>query len=644
MKRLLKAGFICCGLLMTVLASSAMAQNHAAAVAREAESLRAIAREPGRPVALWLADGAPFVEHRDLFDEAFAACRQALRAVPSADNVRVNLGGLYLWRDAFHPDESGNFEKAVDQFLIVLSGDPANEKTLAYLGTWEVLTRVAPEMGHKGMVDIQSALRRTLNSSTGAANIRALARVTFFDGSMIEARTAAEALTEIAPEPSSWLLLGSVEFRMGHGEKALTAFQTALKTAHTPEEIAIARLGLAESHKSLGHTQAADDMLAQAMAPLSQPALEHAARSAGLETPSELKWAIGKAYAGAGDIGKASEFLGVEGVNWLSSEAAMDKNSEGVRLFAAHDLKGASKAFAAAVQLIPMESVYWRNAAVVSFEMERYQESLMAFRRAAALEPLDNDRIFGLAMSYAVLGDYRNARTTFEKAAHDFPEKKTYAYWSVDIAYAMGGWSEAQAEWSRLVREGGAVPEEDFYDLFIHLRGGFTDIAGRAEKRGARYQSLRHESVLYHILGEGLKRNLLSREGREQIRTERAATLNKIIDNYRRLPLKPVVASDVQDLVLRAQPFLDSALDSYDSRRRAVDLYQQVIEAAPWWPEGHYTLALLACREPSMYAYGELSNPDSGWVAGREMNAYLALVPEGPDAQRARKILEGCRR
>jgi hypothetical protein len=171
-----------------------------------------------------------------------------------------------------------------------------------------------------------------------------------------------------------------------------------------------------------------------------------------------------------------------------------------------------------------------------------------------------------------------------------------------------------------------------------------TDIADRAEKRNARYVSLRHESVLYHILGEGLKRHLLSEQGRAQIRRERAETLNKLIDSYRRLPLKPVITPDVQALVLSAQPLMNSALQDYSSRSRAVALYQQVIEDAPWWPEGHYTLALLACQDPSMYAYGELSNQDSGWVAGREMNTYLALVPGGPETVLARKIIGGCQK
>lgn len=641
MKRLLALGCIGCAL---ALVSAAQSPDRARLAAREANDLQSIAHEPSRPLVLSWDGGAPFPENRDWFDKAFSACRQALRANPSVMAVRANLGGLYLWRDAFHPDESGNFEKAIDQFLIVLSNDPGNEVALTYLRTYEVLVRIRPEMAEAGMESIRSALQRTLKDPPGAANLRTFARVMFFDGRLIEARTAAEALTELAPEAASQLLLGAVELKSAHAEKALAAFQTALKLASDPADAATAKLGAAQAYNALKNPEAADRMLAEATASLPKLAMEHAARVAGLDTPAELGWAIGKAYAAAGDFPRAVDFLGPEGVSWLSSEMASRKNSEGLKLVEANDREGARRAFFAAAQMIPMEPVYWRNAAVVSFELGRYQESAMAFRKAATLEPLNADRVFGLAISYAVIGDYRDARSTFEKAARDFPDEKSLAYWAVDLAYAVGGWNEALASWSSLVRQGGEVPRDDWYDIFIHVRAGVTDIAGRAEKRGAHYQSLRHESVLYHILGEGLKRNLLSREGREQIRRERQETFNKILDNYRRLPLKPVITPDVQALVLKAQPFVDSALDNYMSRYNAVNLYEQIIETAPWWPEGHYTLALLACQDPSMYAYGELSNPDSGWVAGREMNAFLALSPEGPEAVRARKILEGCRR
>jgi hypothetical protein len=167
-------------------------------------------------------------------------------------------------------------------------------------------------------------------------------------------------------------------------------------------------------------------------------------------------------------------------------------------------------------------------------------------------------------------------------------------------------------------------------------------IVERSERRRALYLSLRHQSVLYRILGEGLQRHLLSRAGRDQIKSERQQAMNMIVDHYRRLPLKPVLTTEVQNLVLLAQAYLNLALHEHDARSDAVDLYERVTEAAPWWPEAHYTLALLKCQEPGRFADGEVSETDGGSEAGHEMNIYIALIPDGPDVARARNILEGC--
>jgi tetratricopeptide (TPR) repeat protein len=409
-------------------------------------------------------------------------------------------------------------------------------------------------------------------------------------------------------------------------------------------EQAMAQLGTAQTQKSLGDTDSADRSLAEATAYMSSSDLEHAAHQTGLDTPSELGWSLGKSYAASGNPGKAAEYLGPEGINWFSSELAWKKNDEGVKLYHAHDLNGARNALFEAVQLMPLDPIYWLYAARVSFELGRYRESAFAFRKAASLEPLSAGNVFSFALSNAVLGDYRHSQALLEKAALDFPKEDALYYWAVEMAYGSGGWDAAIQTRARLIRQGGKAMGEDSFELWTHLVGGIEDIADRAEKQNARYLALQHESILYRALGEGLKRNLLSPDSRAQTRHDRETEFNKIIDNYRRLPLKPVVTSDIQELVLRAQPFLDSAFVSFDDWTNAVDLYERIIESAPWWPDGHYTLALLACQHPLMYAFGELSNQDSGWVGGREMNAYLALIPDGPDAVRARKILEGCHR
>jgi len=617
--------------------SAAQAQDRAALAEREAMTLQKITRDPRHPHLLSLGDGAPFPQNRDQFDAAFAACRRALKAAPGSTAVRVNLGALYLWRDALHPDESGNFEKAVDQLLIVLAKDPANEAALAYLRSHEVLTRIRPHLGEKGTASVRSALQRALKDSPRAPNLRAFAWTLFFDGKLAEARAAAKTLVERAPEPSSHLLLAAVELKAGDSEKALAGFQTVLKATQDPLEMATASLGSAQAFNALADTDAADRLLGEAARLLPPPALEHAAQVARLITPAELGWSIGKAYAAAGNAGKASGYLGAEGMKWLSAEAAFARNQEAVSLFRANKMVESLNAFFASAQLDP-RPVVWGNAAFTAFQMGRYQECVLASRRGRALEPLGPGGDSRLAIAYAVLGDYKTASATFERAAQDAPGDKALNEWTVALTYAIGGWDEAVATWSRL---GNARrPRWDqWYEVFIQVRGALGYIAELAERRGARYQSLRHESILYRALGEGLKRRFLKPDGLELIRRERQETLNKIIDNYRRLPLKPALPSEVQELLLKARPLVESAFKGHDSFRKTLALYEEVVERAPWFPEGHYMLALMASQDPGPYTDGE-SHPDSR----RELNAYLALVPEGPEAARALKVLEAAPR
>jgi tetratricopeptide (TPR) repeat protein len=604
---------------------------------REAEDLQTMVRDPRHLVAVTLGEGAPFQEHRDLFDQAFDACRRALRVTSNDNVVRTNLGGLYLWRNALHPDESGNFQKAIDQFLIVLNNEPGNVTVLEYFGTYEVLIRVRPELGEQGMANIESAIQRTLTDSAGAANLRAFARVLLFDNRLSEARTAAQALTALAPESASFLSLGSAELRMAHADKALAAFQVALQRAHDAVETSTAKLGSAQANQALGNTREADHLLEESVAALPPQTLERAARAAGLDTPNQLGWAIGKAYMASGEMGKAAARLGSDGMVYLSSEMARKSNSEGVRLFDNDDWTASRSAFVAAARLLPLEPVYWENAGMASFRMGLFQESLIALGKASALAPLGSGNAFRLGISYAVLGDYRNGQVIFEKAAMEFPQEPLHVELAVALAYASGGWDSAMAAWSRLRRNGGDVSRADLFDIFVRVRDGMSGIVERSERRRALYLSLRHQSVLHHILGEGLKRELLSPDSREMIKRERQQSMNMIIDHYRRLPLKPVLTPEVQELVLRAEVYMGSALQNYDTRSKAAELYRQAIEAAPWWPEGHYTLALLACQNP-----GDSFAREAEPKISTEKSTYLALAPDGPDAAHARKILERC--
>jgi tetratricopeptide (TPR) repeat protein len=60
---------------------------------------------------------------------------------------------------------------------------------------------------------------------------------------------------------------------------------------------------------------------------------------------------------------------------------------------------------------------------------------------------------------------------------------------------------------------------------------------------------------------------------------------------------------------------------------KAIALYEQLLETAPWWPEGHFNLAV------------QLSSAMDFASAIVEMKRYLTLVPGAPDARDAQDLI-----
>ena len=78
-------------------------------------------------------------------------------------------------------------------------------------------------------------------------------------------------------------------------------------------------------------------------------------------------------------------------------------------------------------------------------------------------------------------------------------------------------------------------------------------------------------------------------------------------------------------LPVDALRFSTQANDALRSRQfwDAISLYEKALATAPWWPEGHYNVALLAAQQ-GLYS-----------DAVDEMKKYLELAPDAPDAQKA---------
>jgi len=106
--------------------------------------------------------------------------------------------------------------------------------------------------------------------------------------------------------------------------------------------------------------------------------------------------------------------------------------------------------------------------------------------------------------------------------------------------------------------------------------------------------------------------------------TDYAKRFDAAVVQYRAATTKPAMPEEVRRYMVQAE-----ALVRAQDPDRASCLYVQALELAPWWPEGHYNLALY------MAALDEFDG------AIIEMKRYLALSPDAPDARAAQdKIYE----
>ena len=91
-----------------------------------------------------------------------------------------------------------------------------------------------------------------------------------------------------------------------------------------------------------------------------------------------------------------------------------------------------------------------------------------------------------------------------------------------------------------------------------------------------------------------------------------------IVSNYRSASEKPVFPEEARRCKVQAEAAVNEK--RFDD---AQDGYREALEIAPWWPEGHFNRALV------------LAELNEFPIAVVEMQRYLALVPDAPDARAA---------
>lgn len=102
------------------------------------------------------------------------------------------------------------------------------------------------------------------------------------------------------------------------------------------------------------------------------------------------------------------------------------------------------------------------------------------------------------------------------------------------------------------------------------------------------------------------------------------AQFDDVVRDYRAADPKPPVTEDMRRYEIQAEAAVRAR-----QFEQAADLYDTVLQGAPWWPQGHFNRALI------------LESLDEYDLAAEEMQRYLKLVPDAPNARAAQdKIYE----
>jgi len=113
-------------------------------------------------------------------------------------------------------------------------------------------------------------------------------------------------------------------------------------------------------------------------------------------------------------------------------------------------------------------------------------------------------------------------------------------------------------------------------------------------------------------------------KGVPQQSDEDKAAFDKVVQDFRASSPRPVLSEEARMFKVQAARAVKD-----QNLWEAAKKFRQALEIAPWWPEGHYNLALISA-ELGLFKY-----------ATQSMERYLQLAPDASDARAARdKIYE----
>jgi hypothetical protein len=245
----------------------------------------------------------------------------------------------------------------------------------------------------------------------------------------------------------------------------------------------------------------------------------------------------------------------------------------------------------------------------------------------AALRELDPETLSAaefirLGFSQALAGDYGKAANALAQGHRAYPADKGLTEWHMVVSYVTSGLASAATIWEGSHPEAQQRPwshAEAQAKLVEIVYGGLWLLAERARRESMLYAAFKHYSLAYAAVAE-LKGSSYS----AWVKDERKVLRNRLSELYMKLPLKPTLPPLPARSAAEAQRCVENG-----QWHQAETNYSQALEQAPWWPEGHYNLALVT---------GALYWPSPRAV--REMELYLALAPNGDSRNTAAEKLE----
>jgi len=136
------------------------------------------------------------------------------------------------------------------------------------------------------------------------------------------------------------------------------------------------------------------------------------------------------------------------------------------------DHETAERLLVAAAERAPQSAELLRLLGGIFFVRNKPLNAAIAFKKAEALEPLDEMSRFTLAMAYVALGQRAWARPELGKLVADQPRSALYVYWLGRLDYDDGRHAEAAAHFLRaLEREPGLVKAHDNLGLAYEALG-----------------------------------------------------------------------------------------------------------------------------------------------------------------------------